>query len=56
MSSSLRLLGQPVQRLADNGSAYTAGETIDLAVSLNLVACFMARIVALNVAPRAVLR
>ncbi|WP_188974037.1 DDE-type integrase/transposase/recombinase, partial [Neoroseomonas lacus] len=31
---------QPVQWLADNGSAYTAGETIDFAVALNLVACF----------------
>ncbi len=31
---------QPVQWLADNGSAYTAGETIDFAGTLNLVACF----------------
>ena len=31
---------KPVQWLADNGSAYTAGETIDFAVALNLVACF----------------
>ncbi|PZW36870.1 integrase-like protein [Humitalea rosea] len=31
---------QPVQWLADNGSAYTAWETIDFAVALNLVACF----------------
>ncbi len=31
---------QPVQWLADNGSAYTAGETIDFATALNLVACF----------------
>jgi transposase InsO family protein len=31
---------QPVQWLADNGSAYTAGETTDFAVALNLVACF----------------
>lgn len=31
---------QPVQWLADNGSAYTAGEAIDFAVALNLVACF----------------
>jgi transposase InsO family protein len=30
----------PVQWLADNGSAYTAGETTDFAVALNLVACF----------------
>lgn len=30
----------PVQWLADNGSAYTAGETIDFATALNLVACF----------------
>lgn len=31
---------QPVQWLADNGSAYTAGETVDFAAALNLVACF----------------
>jgi len=31
---------QPVQWLADNGSAYTAGETIDFATALNLVARF----------------
>ena len=31
---------QPVQWLADNGSAYTAGETTDFATALNLVACF----------------
>ena len=31
---------QPVQWLADNGSAYTAGETVDFATALNLVACF----------------
>ena len=31
---------KPVQWLADNGSAYTAGETIDFATALNLVACF----------------
>jgi hypothetical protein len=31
---------QSVQWLADNGSAYTAGETTDFAVALNLVACF----------------
>jgi putative transposase len=31
---------QPVQWLADNGSAYSAGETTDFAVALNLVACF----------------
>lgn len=30
----------PVQRLADNGSAYTAGETVDFAAALNLVPCF----------------
>lgn len=30
----------PVQWLADNGSAYTAGETVDFAAALNLVACF----------------
>lgn len=29
-----------VQWLADNGSAYTAAETIDFATALNLVACF----------------
>jgi putative transposase len=29
-----------VQWLADNGSAYTAGETVDFATALNLVACF----------------
>jgi transposase InsO family protein len=31
---------QPVQWLADNGSAYTAAETTDFAASLNLVPCF----------------
>lgn len=31
---------QPVQWLADNGSAYTAGETQDFATALNLIACF----------------
>lgn len=31
---------QPLQWLADNGSAYTAGETIDFATALNLVPCF----------------
>ena len=31
---------QPVQWLADNGSAYTAAETVDFATALNLVACF----------------
>ena len=31
---------QPVQWLADNGSPYTAGETIDFATALGLVACF----------------
>ncbi len=31
---------QPVQWLADNGSPYTAGETVDFATALNLVACF----------------
>ena len=30
----------PVQWLADNGSSYTAGETIDFATALGLVACF----------------
>lgn len=30
----------PVQWLADNGSPYTAGATIDFATALNLVACF----------------
>ena len=30
----------PVQWLADNGSAYTAGETVEFATALNLVACF----------------
>ncbi len=30
----------PVQWLADNGSAYTASETTNFAVALNLVACF----------------
>ena len=30
----------PVQWLTDNGSPYTAGETIDFAAALNLVACF----------------
>ena len=28
-----------MQWLADNGSAYTAGETVDFATALNLVAC-----------------
>jgi putative transposase len=31
---------EPVQWLADNGSAYTAGETVEFATALNLVACF----------------
>jgi putative transposase len=31
---------EPVQWLADNGSAYTAGETVDFATALNLVPCF----------------
>ena len=31
---------QPVQWLADNGSAYTAGETVGFAAALNLVPCF----------------
>ncbi len=31
---------KPVQWLADNRSAYTAGETADVATALNLVACF----------------
>jgi putative transposase len=31
---------QPVQWLADNGSPYTAGETVDFATALGLVACF----------------
>jgi putative transposase len=30
----------PVQWLTDNGSAYTAAETIDFATTLNLAACF----------------
>jgi transposase InsO family protein len=30
----------PVQWLADNGSPYTAKETVDFATALNLVACF----------------
>ncbi len=30
----------PVQWLADNGSPYTAGETVDFATALGLVACF----------------
>ena len=30
----------PVQWLADNGSAYTASDTINFATALNLVACF----------------
>ena len=30
----------PVEWLADNGSAYTAGETVDFATALNLVPCF----------------
>lgn len=30
----------PVQWLADNGSPYTAGATIDFATALNLVVCF----------------
>ena len=29
-----------VQWLADNSSGYTAGETVDFAAALNLVACF----------------
>jgi transposase InsO family protein len=33
-------LGQPIQWLADNGSAYNAAETIDFAAALNLVPCF----------------
>ena len=31
---------EPVQWLADNGSAYTAAETVDFASALNLVPCF----------------
>jgi transposase InsO family protein len=31
---------QPIQWLADNGSAFTATETTDFAVALNLVPCF----------------
>ena len=31
---------RPLQWLADNGAAYTAKETIDLAAALNLVPCF----------------
>jgi transposase InsO family protein len=31
---------EPVQWLADNGSAYTAAETVAFATALNLVACF----------------
>jgi len=31
---------QPVQWLADNVSAYTAGATVDFAAALNLIACF----------------
>jgi putative transposase len=31
---------EPVQWLADNGSAYTAAETVDFATALNLIACF----------------
>lgn len=31
---------QPVQWLADNGSAYTAAETTDFAAALNLIPCF----------------
>ena len=31
---------EPVQWLSDNGSAYTAGETVDFATALNLVPCF----------------
>jgi putative transposase len=31
---------EPVQWLADNGSAYTAADTVDFATALNLVACF----------------
>jgi transposase InsO family protein len=31
---------EPVQWLADNGSAYTAAETVDFATALNLVARF----------------
>ncbi len=30
----------PIRWLADNGSAYTAGQTIDFAITLDLVACF----------------
>ena len=30
----------PVQWLADNGSAYTARETLEFAAALGLVACF----------------
>ena len=30
----------PVQSLADNGPAYTAGATVNFAAALNLVACF----------------
>ncbi len=32
---------QPLQWLADNGSAYTAAETVDFATALNLIACFI---------------
>ena len=31
---------QPVQWLADNGSAYSAAETVHFATALNLVPCF----------------
>jgi putative transposase len=31
---------EPVQWLADNGSAYTAAETVDFAAAPNLVPCF----------------
>ena len=34
---------QPVQWLADNGSPYTAGETIDFATALNLIPVLHAR-------------
>ena len=33
-------MAQPVQWLADNGSAYTARETLEFATALGLVACF----------------
>lgn len=31
---------QPIEHLSDNGSAYTAKETLDFAIALNLVPCF----------------